>query len=101
MVMAAAPTKLRFLDPTSAPVVEATPMAPRVATLDGLRVGMLGNSKKGAKEFLDELSKLLDERFRGITFVRSRKGDATSVCPPEVLSELVNKSDVVITAIGD
>ena len=96
-----APIRLRFLDPTAGPVEGPTAMAPGVEDLSGLRIGMLSNSKAGAREFLGALADAIEERYRGVTFVRARKGDASSVCPPDILADLVAKTDVVITAVGD
>ena len=76
-------------------------MAAGVSDLSGRRVGLLHNNKRGAREFLEHLAELLSTRYRGITFVRSRKLDATSVCPPETLDDLVARTDLVITAVGD
>ena len=92
---------LYVLDPTAGPVQRDTPIAPGIEDLAGKRIGLLHNNKRGGQEFLDFVAELLAGRYDGIEFVRSRKLDVSSPCPPRILDELVDKTDLVITAIGD
>lgn len=89
------------LDPTVEPLPDDVQLAPRPATLDGLRVGLLDNGKHGVSRFLDHLEAALAERHRGLTFVRTRKPNASRPAPPSVLDALAASTDVVISAVGD
>ncbi len=89
------------LDPTSGPVQRETPIAPGMDDLSGKRIGLLHNNKRGGQEFLDFVAELLAERFDGVEFVRSRKLDVSSPASAAILDDLVDKTDLVITAIGD
>ena len=50
-----------ILDPTVDPVVAPGTLAPRLATLEGARIGLWSNMKINANELLDEVEKILRE----------------------------------------
>lgn len=75
--------------------------APRAASLDGLRVGVLNNTKWNAAKLLrgivDELAR--DARFAAVNHYR--KETYTRAALPELLEEIRAQNDVVLVAIGD
>src|SRR5215471_7502848 len=77
-------------------------LAPRrFTTLDGVRVGLLGNSKLNADNVLLAIGDLLNERYAlKSVFVRS-KPNFGKPAPDDVVKEMVDNSDVVITGVGD
>ena len=93
-----------ILDPTGAVSAGlATPAvrrAPRPASLAGQRVGLLVNTKQNAGPFLDEVGRLLAERY-GVSLTRRTKVNFAVPEPEDVIKELVAGSDVVITGVGD
>ncbi len=101
MVAEAVRPKLVVLDPTVEALPDDVHLAARPATLEGLRVGLLDNSKNGVSRFLDHLEAVLSERYAGLTFVRGRKPNASRPAPAEVLDRLTAECDVVVSAVGD
>lgn len=77
-------------------------LAPRrFSTLDGVRVGLLGNSKLNADNVLLAIGDLLKERYAlKSVFVRS-KPNFGKPAPDDVVQEMVDNSDVIITGVGD
>ena len=74
-----------ILDPTGTVTTSAAkpaaPRAPRLASLDGKRVGLLINTKQNARPFLDEVGRLLAGPVRRH---RSPSGPrSTSPCPSQ------------------
>ena len=84
-------------------VVEAAPLAtsPRVKKLDGLRLGLLDNTKWNANKLLrgvrDRLAK--KHAFDAVNYYR--KESFALAATPELLAEIAAENDVVITAVGD
>jgi hypothetical protein len=78
------------------------PLAPRrFKTLDGVRLGLLGNSKLNADALLLAIGDLLQERYAlKSVFVRS-KPSFGKPAPDEVVEEIVQNADVVIAGVGD
>ena len=83
--------------------VEAKPMttAPRVKKLEGLRLGLLDNTKWNANKLLRGVRDRLAEKH-GFSAVNYYKKESFSLnASPELLAEIAANNDVVITAIGD
>jgi hypothetical protein len=93
-----------ILDPTgavtSSAAQPAAPRAPRLASLQGKRVGLLINTKQNARPFLEEVGRLLTEKY-DVTLTERTKVNFAVPEPDEVIKELVADSDVVITGVGD
>jgi len=77
-------------------------LAPRrFTTLDGVRLGLLGNSKLNADAVLAAVGDLLKEHYAiESVFVRS-KSSFSKPAPEELIDEVVRNSDVVLTGVGD
>lgn len=77
-------------------------LAPRrYRTLDGVRLGLLGNSKLNADNVLLAVGDLLRERYAlESVFVRS-KPSFGKPAPDEVVAEMVANADVIVTGVGD
>ena len=54
-----------------------------------------------ANNLLDDIERLLSERYEFAEVVRRFKGDVSRPCPTDTLEELIDQCDVVVTAIGD
>lgn len=92
------------IDPTvrrvqGAAVVPAE--APRPVSLSGLRVALLGNTKRNADVILDAVGEALAERFALADTVRLTKTQFAMPLPDELIEELVRECDVVVIGVGD
>ena len=77
-------------------------LAPRrLTTLDGVLLGLLGNSKLNSDAVLLAIGDLLKERYAvESVFVRS-KPTFSKPAPDELVAEMVSNSDVIVTGVGD
>ena len=89
------------LDPTVAPLPADGVIADRPATLDGARLGLLANGKLNSEEMLTALHDVLADRFAFASVVERNKMNASRPCPEEIIDEMVDLCDVVITSSGD
>jgi predicted ATP-grasp superfamily ATP-dependent carboligase len=92
-----------ILDPTGgaarAPsdVVLASPRA----RLRGATIGLLENTKQNASLFLDELGRLLVDRYGAAGVVARTKRAFALPVSEDLLEELADSCDAVVTGVGD
>jgi hypothetical protein len=75
--------------------------APRRSSLRGARVGLLINTKQNAAPFLDEVGRLLMDRYGAGGVQALTKTNFAQPASEEQVKELVANCDVVVTGIGD
>ena len=93
--------ELTVFDPRGQVDVERVSLAPRAASLNGLRLGILDNTKWNANRLLRKTAALLEGRH-GIGAVGYYKKETFSkVADPGLIAHIAANSDVVLTAIGD
>jgi len=88
-------------DPRGA--VEAAPLetAPRAKKLDGLRLGLLDNTKWNANKLLRGVRDRLMEKHAFSAVNYYRKDSFSLAAAPELIAEIAADNDLVLTAIGD
>lgn len=93
--------RIQILDPTIKDVVKkGNVMAPRLKTLDGITLGLLGNGKHNASRFLEMTVAHLRKRHNiKDTIYLSKKHPSEQINPNEI--EFFKTSNAVLTAIGD
>ena len=94
-------TRMQVLDPTVEPIPASAVIAPRPDTLDGAVLGLLSNGKRNADVLLEMVHEVLADRFEFEGTVVRDKGNASRPCPPDIMEELSERCDLVITASGD
>jgi hypothetical protein len=84
-------------------VVSATPrpIAPRPARLDGLRLAVLDNTKWNGNKLLRSVTAALQAELPLASVDTYRKESFSKPAAPELIAEIAEKSDIVVTAIGD
>ena len=96
---------MTIIDPTisSAPSRRAgrAQRAPRPSGLDGLRVGLLENTKRNAAVILDALGQGLVEQHGVASLVRRTKKQFALPLSDELLDDLRANCDVVVIGVGD
>jgi hypothetical protein len=92
-----------IIDPTIGPADGhgVFTLAARPDSLAGLRVGLLANTKRNAEQFLDEVGRMLTERYGAATVVARKKPDITNTAPEPIMEDLRTGSDVVVVGVGD
>jgi hypothetical protein len=77
-------------------------LAPRrFRTLDGVRVGLLGNSKLNADAVLLAVAELLKERYALKSVFMSSKPTFSKPVDEAQAQEILEHADVVLTGVGD
>ena len=92
---------ITVLDPMVAPLPAHASMAPRPETLNGLTLGLLANGKRNADRLLEHVSGLLAERYQFKEMVVKDKRNSSRPCPDDLMQEMVDQCDVLVTATGD
>lgn len=92
-----------ILDPTGGTRVKerSAVLAPQRARLTGATIGLLENTKQNAALFLEELGKLLRERHGVATTLARTKTNFALPVTEELMRELAEACDAVITGVGD
>jgi hypothetical protein len=84
-------------------VVEAELMAPapRARDLNGLRLGVLDNTKWNANRLLRKTVTLIGEQARLAAVNYYRKESFSKDADPALIETIAANNDIVLTAIGD
>jgi hypothetical protein len=91
-----------LLHPGNPPSDTAADLAPRKYTsLDGVRLGLLGNSKLNADNVLNAVGDLLKERYNIVSTIHRTKPSFSHPAPAEIVDEMSKECDVVIAGVGD
>ncbi|OSC38829.1 UGSC family (seleno)protein [Mycobacterium decipiens] len=89
-------------DPCGVVDVQAIPPAPRPSGVEGLRLGVLSNTKWNAAKLLRATVRELADR--GLTFAAVTYYDKhhfSSDASPELIGQIAAENDIALTAIGD
>ena len=88
-------------DPRGVVEAQAKPLSKRIAGLEGLRLGVLDNTKWNANKLLrqvrDELA--LANKFKSVNYYR--KESFSRFADPKLIEQIRAENDIVLTAIGD
>jgi hypothetical protein len=91
-----------ILDPVAPGAASQTVNVSRpIASLRGVTVGFIDNSKPNFRELVEDLGTLLVERHGVKAIVTHRKRSASIPAPHAVLDDLCANCDLVITGSGD
>ena len=93
--------QLLLVDPTTQPTFAEFSDAPRLRDLSNKRVGLIDDSKVNAKEFLEEVTSLLEERFGVASVKYHRKPSSSKPAEPNVIEDMAKECDYVIVGVGD
>jgi len=86
-------------DPVAVAAAAAKPLARRPASLRGLRIGVLDNSKPNAGVLLQRIAELLVERADAAGVRHWTKPGASR--PAEMLDDIAGGADVLLTGSAD
>ena len=102
MIDTSAASKFEIFDPRGTVAMETRALATRKNHLDGLRLGILDNSKWNANKLLRGASAALSGRidFASVNYYVKKHGFSTDA-PAALLDQIAEENDIVLTAIGD
>jgi hypothetical protein len=92
---------LTVFDPRGIVETEPQPLAPRPRSLDGLRLGVLDNTKWNANRLLRKTAARLAERHALAAVNHYRKESFSKDADEALLAAIATDNDIVLTAIGD
>ena len=92
---------MEIIDPTIPPVKESISYTPRPKDLNGLRVGLIENTKHNSDVLLLKIVERLKEQFGMEMVLINRKKSAADHVTDNVIMDLKEKADFVIAGIGD
>ena len=95
------PPSSPIFDPRGTVTTAAVSLAPRVRSLDTLRIGIFDNSKWNASKLLRAVMSRVERNASGVTFTRYTKESFSRLAPDDLLDRVAAENDVVISAIGD
>jgi len=87
--------------PAAEDVAEPQRLAPRLSGLQGRTVGLIDNHKRNANVYLEELGRLLQERYGVARVITYRKISQSLPTPDDVLDQLASSCGVIIHAVAD
>ena len=88
-------------DPRGVVETEPLALAPRAGGLDGLRLGVLDNTKWNANRLLRKTVTKLQEEFSFTAVNYYRKESFSKDADPALIETIAANNDIVLTAIGD
>jgi hypothetical protein len=91
-----------ILSPEGSSTTKQHNLAPRrFTTLDGVRLGLLGNSKLNADAVLLAIGDLLKERYAVESVFMRSKPTFSKPAADDQVEEMLAHSDVIVTGVGD
>jgi hypothetical protein len=90
-----------LFDPCGIVDLTITPRAPRNTKLEGLRLGVLDNSKWNAGKLLRGASAALGENIVFAAVNYYVKHNFSKDAAPELIKQIAQENDIVLTGIGD
>ena len=92
---------MKIFDPTSKPVERAVEVAPRPASLQGLRLGLVDNTKFNSDTLLVKVADRLARRHGVTVTVTNRKRSPSHEIDEAGVRALRAQADLVVSGIGD
>jgi len=92
---------LIVFDPRGIVEAERLALSARVAQLEGLRLGVLDNTKWNASRLLRKTAAQLAEQFAFAAVNYYRKESFSKDADPALIAAIAAVNDIVLTAIGD
>jgi hypothetical protein len=99
--MQSAPGGVPVFDPRGSVDVDAKSLAPRVADLNGLRLGILDNTKWNANKLLRLIRDDLAQKYAFKEVNYYRKESFSRFADPALIRDIADNNDILLTAIGD
>ena len=88
-------------DPRGVVETELLTLSPRAGSLDGLRLGVLDNTKWNANRLLRKISTKLQDEFSFAAVNYYRKDSFSKDADPALIEAIAADNDIALTAIGD
>ena len=92
---------MKLFDPTTAPAARVLTLAARPASLAGLKLGLVDNTKFNSDTLLRKLADRLQRRHGARVTVTRRKRSPSHEIDENDIKTLRSQADLVVSGIGD
>lgn len=92
---------IQIYDPTTEVTGRTIAFVPRPKSLEGLRIGLVDNTKHNSDELLVRISALLERDHGARAHIIRKKKSAGAAPHSEIIEEFKANCDVVVAGIGD
>lgn len=91
---------MKVLDPTNEMKVTGVVLSPRLASFEGLTIGIITNGKEGTKGYFTHLERLLREEMRAADVIWREKSNYSAPMDADIVKDITNWH-AVFTGVGD
>ena len=92
---------IQIYDPTTETGTRRINFAPRPKSLEGLRIGLVDNTKHNSDQLLLRIGKILEREHGAKAHVIRKKTSAGHAPHAEIIEEYKANCDVVVAGVGD
>ena len=92
---------IQIYDPTTEVAGRHIAFVPRPKSLEGLRIGLVDNTKHNSDQLLLRIAKILEREHAAKAHVIRKKKSAGAAPHAEILEEYKANCDVVVAGVGD
>ena len=92
---------IQILDPTTEVSPRRIAYAPRPESLEGLRIGLVDNTKHNSDQLLLRIAGILEREHGAKAHVIRRKKSAGAAPHAEIVEEYKGSCDVIVAGVGD
>ena len=92
---------VQILDPTTEVLGRRINYAPRPKSLNGLRVGLIDNTKHNSDQLLMRIAGILEKEHGTKSHVIRRKKSSGAAPHAEIIDDYKGNVDVIVAGVGD
>ena len=92
---------MQIMDPTTEGGTRRLAYVPRPHSLEGLRIGLVDNTKVNADKLLLRIAELLERDYGAASHMIRRKRSSGAAPHREIVEDLKAGADIIVAGIGD
>ena len=92
---------LQIYDPTNDVKGRRINYAPRPKTLEGVRIGLVDNTKHNSDQLLLRIADILEKEHGAVAHLIRRKKSSGAAPHEEIVTEYKASADVIVAGVGD
>ena len=92
---------LQIFDPTTDATGRRIEYAPRPKSLEGVRLGLVDNTKHNSDQLLLRIAKILEDKHGAKSHIIRKKKSSGAAPHAEIIEEYKAGCDVIVAGVGD
>ena len=92
---------LQILDPTTEVKGRRMEFVPRPKSIEGLRIGLVDNTKHNSDAILLRIAKILEDKHGAKAHVIRKKKSSGAAPHAEIIEEYKASCDIIVAGVGD